>query len=347
MTYHPTCISEISDFHPDRVITVIRFSVVFFYTVFFCRLWKVRYMQQKSKKRHKFGVCNKKFIKRFQVWFIHEQLIWERLQYRTINKPRSLYFSKTLFEGIIFGGVYERRVICVSKVIELAYSGKEIYHFCFVLLCIWGQFPISPGGWYSEGWFDGWFFALRVLGAYIWRGLFSEFNYLKCRLPAHKFFPYEFDHCICYVAIFFPWFLDISSGLTWPYIYSGTSHLRHLHSGDLKFDQGKMFTGAFHLVKNSGISGSAVNRTRFVGSSHWKIPRKSGKSKKVGPFSRLESPNGISCSIYVSRSLHQFQDHGKEICRERDVPGFTTKWNNFLPIGNSTFAPTEISGVFS
>ena len=30
----------------------------------------------------------------------------------------------------------------------------------------------------------------------------------------------------------------------------------------------------------------------------------------------------------------------------RYVPGFTTKWNNFLPIGNSTFAPTEISGFF-
>ena len=31
----------------------------------------------------------------------------------------------------------------------------------------------------------------------------------------------------------------------------------------------------------------------------------------------------------------------------RDVPGFTTKWNNFLPIRNSTFAPTEISGLLS
>ena len=67
--------------------------------------------------------------------------------------------------------------------------------------------------------------------------------------------------------------------------------------------------GAFHLVKISGISGSAINGTRFVGSSHWKIPRKSGKSKKVGPFSRLEFPNGKSCSIYVSRSLYQFQVH--------------------------------------
>ena len=69
--------------------------------------------------------------------------------------------------------------------------------------------------------------------------------------------------------------------------------------------------GAFHLVKISGISGAAVNGTRFVGSSHWNIPRNSGKSKKVGPFSRLEFPNGMSCSIHVSRSLYQFQVHGR------------------------------------
>ena len=69
--------------------------------------------------------------------------------------------------------------------------------------------------------------------------------------------------------------------------------------------------GAFHLVKISEISCSAVNGTRFVGSSHWKIPRKSGKSKKVVPFSRLKFPNGMSCSIYVSRSLYQFQVHGR------------------------------------
>ena len=102
--------------------------------------------------------------------------------------------------------------------------------------------------------------------------------------------------------------------------------------------------GAFHLVKISRISGSAVNGTRFVGSFHWKIPRKSGKSKKVVPFSRLEFPNGMSCSIDVSCSLYQFQVHGRA---PGHVPGFTTKWNNFLPIGNSTFATTENSGFFS
>ena len=73
--------------------------------------------------------------------------------------------------------------------------------------------------------------------------------------------------------------------------------------------------GAFHLDKISGISGPAVNGTRFVSSSHWKIPRKSGKSKKVDPFSRLEFPNGMSCSIYVSRSLYQFQVHGRALPR--------------------------------
>ena len=32
--------------------------------------------------------------------------------------------------------------------------------------------------------------------------------------------------------------------------------------------------------------------------------------------------------------------------RHCDLPGFKTKWNNFLPIGNSTIALTEISGFF-
>ena len=41
-----------------------------------------------------------------------------------------LYFSKTLFEGLIFGGAYVWREISISKSIRLACSGKEIYHFC-------------------------------------------------------------------------------------------------------------------------------------------------------------------------------------------------------------------------
>ena len=76
-----------------------------------------------------------------------------------------------------------RREICVSKSIGLACSGKEIYHFCFVLLCIRGQISStsSLGGLYSEGRFNGGFFVLRFWGglyfgrALYMKGLFSEF----------------------------------------------------------------------------------------------------------------------------------------------------------------------------
>ena len=59
-------------------------------------------------------------------------------------------------EGLIFGGAYVRREICVSKSIGLACSGKEIYHFCFVLLCILrGQIPSTspppPGAYIRRG----------------------------------------------------------------------------------------------------------------------------------------------------------------------------------------------------
>ena len=85
-------------------------------------------------------------------------------------------------EGPIFGRAYVRREICISKLIGLACSGKEIYHFCFVLLCIRGQIPSTspPGGLYSQGQFNRGFFALRFWGlifgeTYTRRGLFSEF----------------------------------------------------------------------------------------------------------------------------------------------------------------------------
>ena len=44
--------------------------------------------------------------------------------------------------------------------IGLVCCGKEIYHFCFLLLCIRGQISSTspPGGLYSEGRFNGGFF---------------------------------------------------------------------------------------------------------------------------------------------------------------------------------------------
>ena len=80
------------------------------------------------------------------------------------------------FWGAYFRRGYVRREICVSKSIALACSGKEIYHFCFVLLCIRGQIPSTrpPGGLYSERRFNGGFCALWFWGAFIWRGLYME-----------------------------------------------------------------------------------------------------------------------------------------------------------------------------
>ena len=76
-------------------------------------------------------------------------------------------------EGLIFGGAYVRREICVSKSIGLACNGKEIYHFCFVLLCIRGQIPSTspPGGLYSEGRFNGGFFCVTISGGLYLEGL--------------------------------------------------------------------------------------------------------------------------------------------------------------------------------
>ena len=95
--------------------------------------------------------------------------------------PRAYIFQRpflrgVFLEGLIFGGAYVQREICLSKSIGPACSRKEIYHYCFVLLCIQGQIPSTspPGGLYSDGRFKGEFFALLFWGAYIWRGLYME-----------------------------------------------------------------------------------------------------------------------------------------------------------------------------
>ena len=65
------------------------------------------------------------------------------MKYRKIPKisPGAYIFQRPFLrglflEGLIFGGAYVRREICVSKSIGLAYSWKDICRFSFVLLCI-------------------------------------------------------------------------------------------------------------------------------------------------------------------------------------------------------------------
>ena len=70
-----------------------------------------------------------------------------------------------------------RREICVSKLIGLACSGKEITIFALFYFVFEGKFQVqAPGGLISGGRFNGGFFALRFWGAYIWRGLCTEGN---------------------------------------------------------------------------------------------------------------------------------------------------------------------------
>jgi len=65
--------------------------------------------------------------------------------------------------------------MCVSKSIGLAMEVHLLFLLCFTLY-LRAIFQVqAPGGLiFGEAIFGG-FFALPVLGAYIWRGLFSEF----------------------------------------------------------------------------------------------------------------------------------------------------------------------------
>ena len=53
--------------------------------------------------------------------------------------------------------------------------GRKFTVFALYLRAISKYKPPRGGGLYLEGRFNGGFFALRVSGAYTWRGLFSEF----------------------------------------------------------------------------------------------------------------------------------------------------------------------------
>ena len=64
--------------------------------------------------------------------------------------PRGLYFSKALFEGIVFGGAYEgaylRREICISKSIGLAlYLEVNLPFFLCFTFVFEGNFPSTSG----------------------------------------------------------------------------------------------------------------------------------------------------------------------------------------------------------
>ena len=90
-------------------------------------------------------------------------------------KFRGLYFSKALFEGLIFEGAYIRRGLSTegnlrfkidwaSLIVTRKFAVFALFYFLFE-----GNFEgqAGPGGLYLEGPFNGGFFALRVWGFYI------------------------------------------------------------------------------------------------------------------------------------------------------------------------------------
>ena len=102
-------------------------------------------------------------------------MIWQMTYHKILKiSLGALYFSKILFEGLIFRGAYLWREICVSKSIWLVLQLEVNLPFllCFTLY-LKGQFSKYklPGGLYLEGRFNRgflhyWFGGLIFGGAY-------------------------------------------------------------------------------------------------------------------------------------------------------------------------------------
>ena len=67
--------------------------------------------------------------------------------------PRGLYFSKALFEGLIFGGAYLRREICVAKSIWASFIVRvKLTVFALFYFVFKGIFQLqTPAGLIFEG----------------------------------------------------------------------------------------------------------------------------------------------------------------------------------------------------
>ena len=81
------------------------------------------------------------------------------------------------------GGAYIRRGLSTegnfafeNRLGQLV-KGRKFTIFALLFFVFEGKFQVQapPGGLYPEGRFNEGFFALGFWGAYIWRGLFSEF----------------------------------------------------------------------------------------------------------------------------------------------------------------------------
>ena len=90
--------------------------------------------------------------------------------------PAAYIFQRPFLKGLIFKGLMYRGKFAFQNRLGWLVAGRKFTVFALFYFVFEGNFQVqAPGGLYSEGRFNGGFFALRVWGAYIWRGLFSEF----------------------------------------------------------------------------------------------------------------------------------------------------------------------------
>ena len=97
--------------------------------------------------------------------------------------PWGLYFSKALFEGLIFGGAFIRRGLSTERNLRFKIDwaslivGSTFTVFALFYFVFEGNFPStsSRGAYIWRGDLTEVFFALPVWGAFTWRSLFSEF----------------------------------------------------------------------------------------------------------------------------------------------------------------------------
>ena len=103
--------------------------------------------------------------------------------YRKIPKiSPGLLFSKALFEGLIFGGAYIQRDLSTEGNLSFKIDWASLIAGSKLTVLDWFYFVFeavfqvqAPGGLIFGGAIQRRDFALPVWGAYIWRGLFSEF----------------------------------------------------------------------------------------------------------------------------------------------------------------------------
>ena len=88
--------------------------------------------------------------------------------------------SKTLFEGLIFGGTYIRRGLSTEENLRFKIDWASLIVGSKFTVLAWYLRAIfqvqAPSGliFFLEGRFNEGFFVLPVWGAYIWRGLYVD-----------------------------------------------------------------------------------------------------------------------------------------------------------------------------